>query len=57
MQRVLPLLVLLAGCAAAEWTRDYDGDVPMANPRSVYAVMVVVLLWRPHGLFVRRGAR
>jgi len=31
--------------------------VPDVSAFVIYAVMVAVLLWRPHGLFVRRGAR
>jgi branched-chain amino acid transport system permease protein len=31
--------------------------VPQLGAFVIYALMVVVLLWRPHGLFTRRGAR
>ena len=31
--------------------------VPELGAFVIYALMVLVLLWRPHGLFTRRGAR
>jgi branched-chain amino acid transport system permease protein len=31
--------------------------VPELGAFVIYALMVIVLLWRPHGLFTRRGAR
>jgi branched-chain amino acid transport system permease protein len=31
--------------------------VPQLGAFVIYALMVIVLLWRPHGLFTRRGAR
>ena len=31
--------------------------VPELGAFFIYALMVLVLLWRPHGLFTRRGAR
>ena len=31
--------------------------VPKLGAFIVYSVMIAILIWRPHGLFVRRGGR